>query len=397
MKNSKKSYSKLRLHTNKNTVKITSMYTVKHLKPMVRKFFKYVIVGVIATGIYLGLLYALTDIAGIYYLTSAILSFCVSTAVGFFGHKYFTFQSKETKHGKQMAKFFIIAVNGLAFNTLGVYISVELMGLWYVLGAAITSGFVFIINFALNNAITFRQSTTSETRHMQMLILCGGLGTRLRPLTTAVTKCMLEFEGRPFLEYIINYYKNQGIKEFVLSVGHLKESIIDHFQDGSKWSVNIKYCKEDSPLGTGGAIKKAEPMLNNEFFVANGDTFTQLNLKKIENFHKAHHSLCTICVKKSARGQNSGHVTFDNNHKIINFKSEEIKKEGFVSTGIYLINKTFLDRFPDGRSSIEDDIFPHAKGLVTACPIENGYFIDIGTFETYNHFTEEIKKIKFHL
>ena len=133
------------------------MPSLKQLKHIAHKFSKYVIIGVIATSIYLGLLYILTDLAGIYYIISAILAFCVSTTVGFFGHKYFTFKSTEKKHAKQMVKFFTIAIIGLVLNTLGIYLSVEIIGLWYVLGAAITSGLIFVINFGLNNVITFRQ------------------------------------------------------------------------------------------------------------------------------------------------------------------------------------------------------------------------------------------------
>jgi len=116
---------------------------------------------------------------------------------------------------------------------------------------------------------------------MQVLILCGGKGTRLRPLTKTIPKPMLEFGGKPFLEYLIEYYKKNDIKDFILAVGYLKEQIVEYFGNGKKFGVNIKYSFEEKPLGTGGAVYNAKKYLKGNFIVVNGDTFTDFEPKDL--------------------------------------------------------------------------------------------------------------------
>lgn len=230
---------------------------------------------------------------------------------------------------------------------------------------------------------------------MQLLILCGGLGTRLRPITEKVPKSMIEFNGKPFLEYLINYYKSQGIKEFILSVGYLKEKIKKYFKNGEDWNVKIYYVEENKALGTGGAIKQAEKFLKDTFFVANGDTFVELNLENLRELHEEVKSLCTIAVKKAKRSQNSGYIQFDKENRVIDFKSKvDLGRELFTSTGIYLMDKRFLERFPKSDTfSLEDDVFAVNLNGVFAYTVNQGYFIDIGTFETYNALEKDFQKI----
>ncbi|MCJ7509172.1 MAG: sugar phosphate nucleotidyltransferase, partial [candidate division Zixibacteria bacterium] len=116
---------------------------------------------------------------------------------------------------------------------------------------------------------------------MQALILCGGLGKRLRPLTRKIPKSMLPVAGKPFLEYLIKLLKQNGIKEIILCTGYLHNKLKDYFGDGEKFGVNIQYSREHFPLGTGGAIKNAEKLIKSRFFVLNGDSYINLNLKSL--------------------------------------------------------------------------------------------------------------------
>lgn len=229
----------------------------------------------------------------------------------------------------------------------------------------------------------------------QMLILCGGLGTRLKPLTDTVPKPMLKFNEKPFLEYLIKYYSSQKIKTFILSVGYFKKVIIDYFSINKNSKIKIEYSEEKNPLGTAGAIKKAKKILDNTFLVANGDTFTEIDLKKAIKQHHTKNALCTICVIKTKRQQNTGYINFNKELEIKSFRSKEsTKKNAFVNTGIYILNKEILDLIPKGKSSLENDIFPKIKERLYAYPIKKkGYFIDIGTFKTYYKFRRECKKI----
>ena len=235
-------------------------------------------------------------------------------------------------------------------------------------------------------------------KKMQVLILCGGKGTRLRPLTKTIPKPMLEFGGKPFLEYLIEYYKKNDIKDFILAVGYLKEQIVEYFGNGKKFGVNIKYSFEEKPLGTGGAVYNAKKYLKGNFIVVNGDTFTDFEPKDLlKSTTKLNKFLGVICVKKTTRSQNSGCVKFDDNQVITAFNSKIKTKNSFINTGIYLMTKKILKYFPNGACSLENDIFPKIKNQILAYPIENGYFIDMGTFKTFNQLQKEYKHLSNNL
>ncbi len=238
---------------------------------------------------------------------------------------------------------------------------------------------------------------TVQAKHhptaMQMLILAGGLGTRLKDLTKNTPKPMIEFGGKPFLEYLILNYRRQGVKNFILSVGYLNQQVIDYFNDGDKWNVQIQYSVEEDPLGTAGAIKQAEKLLKEEFFVTNGDTFMDINVKKVKNFHSNNRSLATLAVLKAKRKQNSGVIKLNSQGGILDFhSSEKSNADNFINAGFYLMKKEILDDIPQGKVSLENEVFPKIKNMLKAVEIVPEYFIDIGTFDTYNRFKQELNK-----
>lgn len=203
---------------------------------------------------------------------------------------------------------------------------------------------------------------------------------------------MVPIDGKPFLEHLINYYKRQGITNFVLATSYLKERIKDHFGDGSALKVNIAYSEENEPMGTGGAIKNAEPLLQNKFFVINGDTFTEINIRKMINFHNKHGGICTIGIKKVKSEKDKGFIKINENRLVVDFNNRDYIQNGLINAGIHYMDKKVLEYIPTGKISLENDVFAKKAFPMHAYNVSDGYFIDIGTFETYNQLINEFNK-----
>ncbi len=231
---------------------------------------------------------------------------------------------------------------------------------------------------------------------MQALILAGGRGTRMRPLTDKIPKVLLPVGGRPFLFYLINFLKTQGVKEFILAVGYKAQKIKDYFGNGEKFGVKIVYSEEKKPLGTGGALKNAEKFIKHrDIFVLNGDIFIDVNIKKMTEFHKRMKLPITIGVCWVNDISRYGRVAINKKNVIMKFEEKEyIKEEGFINGGIYLINKKIIKDLPSNRNiSLEKELFPQLIGQMAAFKIK-GYFIDIGIPQDYQKFQEDVKNIK---
>ena len=226
---------------------------------------------------------------------------------------------------------------------------------------------------------------------MQIVILVGGRGTRLGPLTNDVPKPLIKINGIPFLEILIKYLKQQGFLKIILCVGYLSDKIENYFLDGRNLGVEIKYSKETEPLGTGGAILNSISLLEDEFIVINGDTFLELNYKKFIDFSQKSAKLCTIV------GFSDSHLDNDFiNNLFINEKSEvknysknkSFSNLNYVDVGIYFFKKESMTYFSDSYPiSLECDIFPkliqdkQMSGFLT-----ESKFYDIGTIEKINKF-----------
>lgn len=223
---------------------------------------------------------------------------------------------------------------------------------------------------------------------MQIIILAGGRGSRLGVLTEQMPKPMMNINGIPFLEILIDYLKHQGFKKIILSVGYLSEKIEEYFSDGKNFSVEIKYSKEKKPLGTAGAILNTKSLLEDEFIVINGDTFLELDYQKFIDFSHKSSKLCNLV------GFSKNDDDFKNNLEINNFlvksysKNQFDDKFNFVDAGIYFLKKKSLEYFADDFPiSLEIDIFPklieshQIGGFIT-----NKKFYDIGTPERIDKF-----------
>ena len=217
------------------------------------------------------------------------------------------------------------------------------------------------------------------------LVLAGGLGTRLQSVVEDTPKVLAPVAGHPFLHYILSYLRGQGIKDVILCTGHKAGMVTDYCQSGSKWGLHIRYSVEQEALGTGGAIKNAAPMINSDpLIVLNGDSFAQADLTQMVGYHASKRAQITIALTEVAEKNRFGSVNVDADGSILGFKEKGELGRGLINAGIYVINRDVLDDFPDGKHSIEHQIFPAYvhKGLFGK--VIQGSFLDIGTPQSYH-------------
>jgi D-glycero-alpha-D-manno-heptose 1-phosphate guanylyltransferase len=232
----------------------------------------------------------------------------------------------------------------------------------------------------------------------EAIILAGGLGTRLKEVVHDVPKVMAPVNGRPFLEYILDYLNHEVFTHVVLSVGYKHDIIINHFGNQYK-SISIDYAIEEQPLGTGGGIKKAfEKVKGRKALVLNGDTMFAVNLDKLVSFHFAHQSNFTMALRQLDNVERYGSVSIDLNQRIYKFEEKgEYAGEGLINGGVYIINKKFFEEneFPD-KFSIEKDAF---EKMYLDYPfygvICHRKFIDIGIPEDYKRAQDEFKEFHY--
>ncbi|MCS7123097.1 MAG: nucleotidyltransferase family protein [Candidatus Aenigmarchaeota archaeon] len=223
---------------------------------------------------------------------------------------------------------------------------------------------------------------------IKALILCGGEGTRMRPLTYAIPKPLLPIGRKPVLQYIIEFFKNNGFDDIVLAIGYLGDTIVRYFGDGFKFNVNIEYSVEKEALDTGGAILNAKNKLSKTFFVSNGDVIFShsLNLHNLLEFHKSKKTIGTIVVKYIEKSKRYGLVDFDEDYYINSFREKPEKEvSGYINAGIYVFTDEIFDYIkPNAKVSIEKEVFPVlAKEGKLSAYVYDDFWIDIGIPEDY--------------
>lgn len=225
---------------------------------------------------------------------------------------------------------------------------------------------------------------------MKALILAGGLGTRLSAVVPNLPKPLASVCGRPFLEYLFDYWIEKGINEFYLSIGHLAEKIKDHFKDEYK-GYRVYSIKEPYPLGTGGGIFYSLNHFKDDesdIVVLNGDSYAEVDFDKMKSFHREKKSELTLALREVEQNDRYSGVLLNSDCKIQAFKKREEKSPFLlINAGIYLMKPKVIkySHFKIGDTfSIEDDFFPQMihktplYGFVTV-----GKFIDIGIPKDY--------------
>lgn len=227
---------------------------------------------------------------------------------------------------------------------------------------------------------------------MQALILAGGLGTRLRDVVNDRPKSMAPVNGKPFLEYQIRFLKNNGIDDLVISTGYMSEKIEEYFGTGKNHAVSIRCVKEKELLGTGGAIKNSLEMLDEQFFVLNGDSVFLVDINSMLQFHNNNHADLTLALAKGGEKSRFGNVNVNDKSQVVEFVEKMNASGDLINGGIYLFEKNNFDwnGFPQ-KFSIEKEFFPRVipQGRVFGF-VSDSYFIDIGTAQDYERFGRQL-------
>ncbi len=227
----------------------------------------------------------------------------------------------------------------------------------------------------------------------QAIILAGGLGTRLKNVISEIPKPMAPINSIPFLDYLFRYLKNQGITNIILSVGYKNEIIKEYFKD-EFLGIKIKYAIELEPLGTGGGIKLATQFIdNNDFFLLNGDTFFNVDLRALEEIHILYKSELTLSLKPLNDFDRYGTVKTDGD-KISSFEEKSYKQAGLINGGVYVLNKKIFESVNKEKFSFEKDIMEkYVKSKNFYGYISDTYFIDIGIPEDYSKAQVDFRKL----
>jgi mannose-1-phosphate guanylyltransferase len=224
---------------------------------------------------------------------------------------------------------------------------------------------------------------------MQAIVLVGGEGTRLRPLTESVPKPALTLVDRPFLAYMIEWLAGHGVDEVVLACGFLPDVLREALGDGERAGARVRYVAEPRPLGTGGAIRYAADQLGDEleerFLALNGDVLTDLDLTKLLRAHESRRARATIGVHPVQDAAAYGLVRLGEEGAVLAFEEKTGRHEpGQVNAGMYVLERSVLDLIPPGEAvSIEHDVFPEIVGDGLHGLALEGYWMDIGTPERY--------------
>jgi len=227
----------------------------------------------------------------------------------------------------------------------------------------------------------------TNLREIDVVILCGGLGKRLRP-TFEGPKVLAKIGEKTFLDILIDTLLMHGFKNIILSVGYLKNQIKNHFNyDYNKiHDYTITFSEEEEPLGTGGALKKAKTQIrSNPFMVVNGDSICKVNFKSFIEFHIEKKALISMVLVRSNTAQDYGSVSLDDLQKITDF-NEKIagKSDNLINAGIYLMKKDIFSYMPKQKKfSLEYELFPQIIKNRCYGFLTEGELIDIGTPERY--------------
>jgi mannose-1-phosphate guanylyltransferase len=224
---------------------------------------------------------------------------------------------------------------------------------------------------------------------MKAVILVGGEATRLRPLTCNTPKIMIPVLNRPFFEHLVTYLKKHNIVDIILAVGKSPEQVQDYFGDGSKLGIRLTYSIENLPLGTAGAVKNAERLLDDSFFVLNGDIFTDIDLSRMMRLHRENKAIVSLALTPVEDPTIYGVVETDSEGRVKRFiekPSRDKVTTNMINAGIYILEPDILSYIGPGTFSMfERDVFPLLleKGqAMYGYPFQD-YWIDIGTPDKY--------------
>ncbi len=223
------------------------------------------------------------------------------------------------------------------------------------------------------------------------IILAGGFGTRLQSVVKDLPKPMAPVNGKPFLEYVLKYCALNGITKCILSVGYKSDLIQNYFRN-KFLNMELEYCVEENPLGTGGAIKAAMKFTDaEEILILNGDTFFDVPVNEMYLLHKKNNSDLSIALKPMKNFDRYGIVNIESDFSISGFEEKAFRIDGNINGGIYIANRNMMNHFPDSEKfSFEKEFLETKIGKVEMSGfVFDNYFIDIGIPEDYQKAQNE--------
>lgn len=231
---------------------------------------------------------------------------------------------------------------------------------------------------------------------MQAVILAGGLGTRLKPLTKTVPKVMVQINNRPFIAYLLELLSNNGIKNVVMCTGYLGEQIKEYLGDGRRFEVKIVYSEEkENLLGTGGAIKQAQGFLDERFFIINGDTYLPIDYRDVEaSFTEREQGALMVVGDGEENSWIQSNVEIDTNSMVVKYDKEKFEPSfKYVDAGVLALRREELNTIEDGHPiSLEKGLYPRLiKERKLTAYIARVTFYDIGTPEQLKPFEQYLK------
>jgi mannose-1-phosphate guanylyltransferase / phosphomannomutase len=230
---------------------------------------------------------------------------------------------------------------------------------------------------------------------MKAVIMAGGEGTRLRPLTANQPKPMVPLGNRPMMEHIVRHVHNHGFRDIVVTVQFLASQVRNYFGDGSDMGVDLTYATETNPLGTAGSVRNAREQLQETFLVISGDALTDVDLGELVAFHRSSGAMATVALKRMENPLEFGIVITREDGRIERFLEKPHWGQVFsdtINTGIYVLEPEVFEHIPDGPSDFAGDIFP--KLLELGVPlfgfVVDGYWEDVGNLDAYQRAHQDI-------
>jgi mannose-1-phosphate guanylyltransferase len=229
---------------------------------------------------------------------------------------------------------------------------------------------------------------------MQALILAGGEGTRLRPLTSTVPKPVVPLVDRPFIAFMLDWLRGHGVDDVVMSCGHMADGVRNVLGDGSSIGVRLRYLEEPRPLGTGGALKFAEDLMDDRFLMLNGDVLTDIDVSAQLAQHERTGAQATLALYPVEDPSAYGLVRLSGDGAVTEFVEKPAPDQidtNNISAGVYVLERSVFSLLEKGApASIERDVFPRLVGNGLYGHVSHGYWKDIGTPERYLEATFDI-------
>ena len=235
---------------------------------------------------------------------------------------------------------------------------------------------------------------------MKAFLLAAGLGTRLRPITESIPKCLVPIGGKPLMAYWFDLFYKHGITDVLVNLHHLPDKV-RAFVKNYRIPLNVHLVYEEHLLGSGGTLLANKAWVNDdqEFLIAYGDNLTNANLSKLVAFHREHRPVVTMAVFKTDRPKECGIVTVDENNTIIHFEEKPPHPQSnLANAGLFVASKDIFDFFPEKFSGNVLDlgfhVLPNLIGKMKAYVLED-YLLDIGNLERYKKAQEDIRELNF--